>query len=261
MTGDEDQLVILGAGSVPFQIIRTAEGFVVLIDAKEGHIEVVAGIGEIVIIAAPESDLALGGHDQADVGVAFVLIEPVFTAVVQGDHIAAEAGLVAVLLFNFRLFLFAGLEGVSRLHPRLDRAGDPAGDIHHIDEHVQLQIRAFGFLRLGGGVKTGRDEILLGRRHFLQLSHRHMVVGHHQAVGADERARAAVHEADARQADVIQPLLGGGEVVFFLQLFGRGVVKSPHPFIGCDQRCREEQDDRQGGADDAVQFYLLYLVK
>ena len=83
MAGDEDQFAIGRALRAPLQIVGGVDRLAVLIDAEDRHVEVVAGIGEVVRIAAKEGHLLLGRKDEADIGVLLVAIEPVFATLVE----------------------------------------------------------------------------------------------------------------------------------------------------------------------------------
>ena len=57
-----------------------------------------------------------------------------------------------------------------------------------------------------------------------------MVVGHHQAVGRDERAGAAAVEADAGALHVLEPVLGRGSKLYFsLSSLVGGLLNSHMP--------------------------------
>ena len=98
MAGDEDQFVVAGPVLAPFQVVLDLGRLVVLVDAEEADVEVVARILEVVGIAAEEGDLLLRGEDQADVGVLLVAIEVILAALVEGDDVAAAgSGLVRAI--------------------------------------------------------------------------------------------------------------------------------------------------------------------
>src|SRR5579884_4238531 len=69
-----------------------------------------------------------------------------------------------------------------------------------------------------------------------------MMVSHDQAVGRNERARAAGVESDGSLLQVLQPLGCGPEIISLLQDFGRRVVKKPHTFVSlCANRWNRSQ--------------------
>src|SRR6266536_2028881 len=97
MAGDENQLIVGSAGLAPLQIVLELDLLVIFIDTEEADIEVVAGVFEIVGVAAEEGDVFFGREDEADVGVLFELIEVILAALKERDDDAAEASLVYVL--------------------------------------------------------------------------------------------------------------------------------------------------------------------
>ena len=56
----EHQIVLLQARRIPLQIVRHFGRLAVLVDAEEADVEIVAGILEIVGVAAEEGDVLLG---------------------------------------------------------------------------------------------------------------------------------------------------------------------------------------------------------
>ena len=67
----------LRAVLAPLQVVLDLGRLVVLVDAEEADVEVVARILEVVRVAAEEGDLLLRGEDQADVGVLLEAVEVV----------------------------------------------------------------------------------------------------------------------------------------------------------------------------------------
>ena len=65
---------------IPLQVMLGVDGLAVLIDAKQREIDVVAGICEVIWIAAEERGLLLGRKHHPDVGVFLIAIEPIFAA-------------------------------------------------------------------------------------------------------------------------------------------------------------------------------------
>ena len=100
IAGDEDQVARARAGWRPGKIFGQVRRLSVLIDAEKSAVEIVARIFEVVVVAAEEGHLRLGGKDQADVGEFLVPVKVVDSAAVKRDHIAAQAGFGGALLFN-----------------------------------------------------------------------------------------------------------------------------------------------------------------
>src|SRR5262249_39832504 len=76
-----------------------------------------------------------------------------------------------------------------------------------------------------------------------------VVVGHDQAVGRDERGRAADVEADRGLLDVLQPLVRGLEVVVLFEVLTRRLVEQPHALVGAGRE--EGGGQRHGGRQQA----------
>jgi len=116
----------------------------------------------------------------------------------------------------------------------------------HRDD-IELKIDAFLFFVPRPRVKTVAEIIVLLIGEFLKRVRAHMMIGDGQAVGGYKRTAAARTESHARFLEMIEPLLGRLEVVFFLQLFrGRRVVE-PHSLIA-------ERAITQAGEQDAKAY-------
>ncbi len=83
MSGNEDQLAFRRARLAPLQEMLDVHRLVVLVDAEEADIQIVARIFEIVGIAAEEGDRFLRSEHQAHVGVLFVAVQMILAAVVE----------------------------------------------------------------------------------------------------------------------------------------------------------------------------------
>ena len=118
VAGDKDELAVGGALRVPLQIVLGVDGLVVLVDAEERHVKVVAGISEIVGVAPEKGDLPFRRKDQAHVGIFLVAIEPVFAAVVEGNHVGAQAGGFEAFLLDLGDLGLTRFEGVLVAHTR-----------------------------------------------------------------------------------------------------------------------------------------------
>ena len=87
---------------------------------------------------------------------------------------------------------------------------------------------------------------MLRRGVLLQLPTSDVVVRQEQAVGADERTRAAVIHAHAREPQMIQPLLRRMEIVLRRQLLQWRVIKGPHSlFCAHERRNHKERDHKK----------------
>ena len=188
--------------------------------------------------------MLLDRKNQPHIGVGFVPVEPVLAALVEGDHVGAQAGLVLALLFDGRNLGIASLERLGLVTNVLGCALHPRGHVFHADQHVNFEIGRLHLSLRRGRIKAVAQIVVLGGRVFLQLATGHVVIGKHQAVGADERARPAVVQPHAGEAQMVQPCLAGMEVIFGRQLLERWVVKGPHAFFGVNHRRGSQQ---QGG--------------
>ena len=220
-------------------------GLPALVGPHEADVEVVAGEGEVVGVAAEEGHRLLGGEDQAHVRVLPVLVELVLPALVQAHDVAAQLRPRAALVLD------RGGRGLARLarlgigHLRLHAGLHLARDVLHRGEDVDLVARAGGLPVPRGGVEAVLHVVVLGARDVLDAAEAHVVVRDHEAVGRDEGARAAVHEAHRGEADPVEPLLRGLEAVPLLELLQRRVVVRPHALVG--ERPRRRRARRPGG--------------
>src|SRR5207237_9545740 len=81
----------LRARDSPRRILGWVDGLPVLIDADERHVYVVAREVEVVGVAAEEGGLELRHEDEPHVRVLLVAIEIVLPALIERDHIRAQA--------------------------------------------------------------------------------------------------------------------------------------------------------------------------
>ena len=100
VAGDEREIAVLDAVLAPFEVVRNLGRLIVFVNAEKADVEVVARKREIIGIAAVKRNLLFRSKDQTDVGVAFETIEVVLAALVERDHVAAQAGLVERFLFD-----------------------------------------------------------------------------------------------------------------------------------------------------------------
>jgi len=220
-------------------------GLAVLVGPEERDVQVVAGEGEVVGVAAEVGDLLLGREDEAHVRVLLVGIEVVHRALVQRDHVAALARLAAALLLDARdLGLARGVGGRVR-HGRRHRAQHPRGHVLDAQELVHLVART-GRLLVAGGAQVARAHVvlLLGGE-VLDAAEPHVVVADQEPVGRDEGAGPAVVEAHGGQAHGVEPGLGGREAVGRLEPRAGWVVEGEHALVG------QPGSGQQGGQGQA----------
>ena len=219
----------LAPAGAPLQEMLDLGRLAVLVDAEEADVEIVARVLEVVRVAAEEGDVLLRGEDQPHVGVFLVAIEMVQAALVQRDHVAAQAGLVERFFFDRVHHGLPLLAGLGRVDSLLDGRLDSSGDVLDVDQHVQFQVDALDLVLALAGVKAGLDQVLLRRAELLQAIGPDVMVGHHQAVGRDERARAAAVEAHRRLLHVPSHSCRGLEAVLLFEHLRGGLLNSHIP--------------------------------
>ena len=196
MPRHEDQFIVAGAVATPGQVVLDLGRLVVLVDAEEGDVQVVARVLEVVRIAAEERDRLLGREYQTDIRVLLVAVKVILRSLVERDDLTLELGLVGRLLLDLGDGGAAGGERLGRLHLRLDCRVDCLGDVLDRHQDVQLHAGHFLFVLLAAGVEAVLDVVLaLVLADFLDGLGADVMVGHHQAIGGDKRTRA-VREAD-----------------------------------------------------------------
>ena len=232
IAGDEHQLAIGRALRIPLEIVLALDGPAVLIHAEQREIQVVAGIREVVGIAAKERDLLLRREDDPHIRVFLVAIQPVFPALIERDHVGAEAGLFQAFALDGGDRVLALGEFLLRVARSLQGVLYAGRHVLHGDQDVHFQIGRLDFFFGRARVETRFDVVMFGRRILLQLAQRDVVVRQQQPGGADERSRSAVVQPHAGKPDMVEPLLGDREVVFVLNQPGGRIVEGPHPFLG-----------------------------
>ena len=184
---DHDQLTGAGAARAPAEPVGHLRGLPILVETKKGDVEAVARELKIVAVAAEEGDRYLRGHNETDIVVALVAVEMVLAAAIEHDHLTVEA------CFFFR-FLLDG--GALRPAGLLCGAGvrGIAADFFHAGRHildfpedVDLGIGAFELLLAAPGEEPILEVIFISCAQLLQDVLDDMVIGHHQAIGRNNR--------------------------------------------------------------------------
>src|SRR5262245_26546491 len=98
MSGNEDQIAVCGAFSIPLQIVFRLDRLAVFVHAQNGEVEVVSREREIVWIAAEECHLLLRREYETHIGVLFIAIEPVLAALIKRHDVGTKSRLVEALL-------------------------------------------------------------------------------------------------------------------------------------------------------------------
>ena len=207
-----------------------------LVGTKKADVEIVAGILEIVGIAAKERRVELRSEDQADVSVFLVRIKMVLPALIEGDHVAAQARLVGRFLLDLGHRLPPGLLGRGVVQAGSHTGGDARGHVLDADQHIELEIGGLGLLVVGLGEEAVAVVVLVLRAELRQCVGADVVVGHDQPVNRDERPRPAIVEPHRRRPQMIGPSRRRLETIPGLERAQREVVKHPHPFVGAGRR-------------------------
>ena len=154
MAGDEYQLAIGRAFRIPLEIVAALDGLAVLIHAEQREIQIVAGIGEVVGIAAEERDLLLRREDDPHIRVFLVAIQPVFPALIQRDHVGAEAGLLQAFALDGGDRVLALGEFLLRVARSLEGILHASGHVLHGDQDVHFQVGRLHFFFRCARVET-----------------------------------------------------------------------------------------------------------
>lgn len=256
MAGEEHEVAFLRAGEVPLEEMIHLGRLAVFVGAKDRDIEIVAGILEVVGIAAEERRLLLGREDEADVGVNLVAVKVVARALVERDDVAAQAGGVEGFLFDRGLGGVARGEHLGGRHVGAHRGVHLGGDVLDRLEHVELEVDALELLGARAGVEAVEQEVLFLGAELEDRVEADVVIRDDEAVGRRERARAAVVEAHGRALDVREPLGARLEAVALLELRERRVVEEPHAVVGArDERGGAEGKEQGDGTQDAGGFH------
>ena len=152
-------------------------------------------------------------------------------SLVKLHDVAAQARLLGRRLLDLGRRLAPGRRGGGVVHVGRDLGVDGRGHVLDRHEDVQFQVGRLGLLLGRLGVVTEPVVVLVGGAQLRQRVGADVVVGHDQAVGRHERARAAVVESDGRGPQVVRPTGRGREPVARLERFQWKVVEDPHPLV------------------------------
>ncbi len=251
VAGHEDQFAVDGARGAPFQVMLDLGRLAVFVGPKEADIQIVARVFEIVGVAAEKRDLLFRREDEPHVGVFLITVQVISAAVIERNHVAAQPGGVE------RFFLDRVHHGPPRVFGRLgsqaglDRGCHSIGHVPDADQDVQFQVEAFDFLGPGLGLKALLQVIVLGAGKLLQRVGAHVVVGHHQPLGRDERPGAAAVEADRSLLQVVEPGVGRVEVIGLTEQVARRLIEQPHAFVAPRPRATGQTDRHYHCSRDA----------
>ena len=245
MAGDEDQVALLGAVLAPLQVMRRPHGPAVFIGAEEAEVEIVAGILEVVRVAAEEGRGEFGSEHQANVGVFLVGVEMILTALIERDDVAAQARLVGRFLLDLGHRLLACLFGRRVVESGRELGVHPRRHVFDADQHVQLQVGRLGLVFVGLGEEAVAVIVLVLVAELGQGIGPNVVVGHDQPVRRHERPRPAIVEPHRRRPQMLGPSRRRLEAVPGLERPQRQVVEDPHSLVSEGGRCGHEQKSEQ----------------
>ncbi len=192
-------------------------GLVVLVDAEEADVQVVARELEVVGVAAEEGDRMFRRKDQANIGVLLEAIEMVESAVIKRDHVTPESGSVERFLLYRVHRSPSGLVRLRRTHASVHRRADPSGHVLDALQNVQFQVHTADLLRERLGVKAFLEQVSVLCAELLEAVGADMMICHDEPVSGDKRAGAAAVETDAGSLQVEVPVVARREVVPLLE--------------------------------------------
>jgi len=212
-------------------MVRHPRRLAILVGAKKADVEVVPGKLEVVGVAAEEGDLLLGRKHQPHVGVFAGPVEMVGAPLVERDDVAAQSAGRQRFLLDLGHHAASGSGRLVRRHVPLHRRLHAAGHVLDRHEDVEFEVVALELVGTRGRGEPVAHVIVPLVPEFGDGIGADMVVGEHEAVGGDERPRAAGAEPHRRLLEVGQPLRREfGPVVLFQ---GRErLVEEPHPLVG-----------------------------
>ena len=240
---DEDEVAVRHPRRREREVRLRLRGLAVLVGPYQADVDVVAGEGEVVGVAAKKCDLLLRSKHQPHIRVLLVAVQVELATLVELDHVAAQAGGRIAVVLDLRDRRLAGLARLPVGHLRRDRSEHLAGHVLDADQDVDLVARAGGFLGTRLGVEAVLDVVVLGARDVLDAAEADVMVRDHEPVRGDEGARAAVHEAHRGLSHAVEPLLRGLEAVLVLELADRRIVEGPHALLGRNRGGEERQGD------------------
>ena len=203
-------------------------GLVVFVDAEKGNVQVIAGVGEVVGIASEEGSVELRRENQADVGVLLVFVEMEHFAGVERNHIAAHSGGSGAIFFNGAHGGALSLTGFCGRHSWVSARLHFGGDVLDFHQDIQLKIGTLRFVGLGPGVETGLHKVSAGFAELLNTVSSDVMIGERQTIGRHERSGTSIVKPHGRQADMIEPGLGGEKTIAGFDLLPGESIEQPH---------------------------------
>jgi len=195
MAADQHQVILLHSLLGPTQIVAGPHRLAIFVDAEEGDIQAVPGILKVVTVAAIKSNANFGGKDQPDIGITLVAVDMVGTTAEEGGDIAAQSGLFALLLLQSVDGGSFGLFGFGAAHAGGDSGLNLGGDVLDRLQNIEFQVQAGQLLAGSASDESVGEKVFAGSGQLLDSISGHVMVGHDQAVGRDERPGTTAVEA------------------------------------------------------------------
>ena len=231
MSGDEDKLVLARCRKAPVQKVLDPRRPPLFVDAEEIHVEVVAGVLEVIGVAAEKRDLLLGSKHNAHVRVAAVPVDVVLAPLVQADDLAQQAGFFCRFGLDFRRHRVEGGRRLFGRHLGLEDGLHAGRHILDAHQHVELKSLAADLLIARLGIEAVPVVVVVFVPKSGQNVGSHVLVGHDQPIGRNERSRAPLVEADTRLLEMLEPIGGRLEVIPGVELPQGGPVKEPQSLV------------------------------
>ena len=184
----EHEFAGLGAVLAPREeVVFCVERLAVVgVGAEESEVERVTWIGEVVRVAAEETEGVLGGEGEADVVVATEDVRRVLPAVVERDHLHDEVVLGRHLSLDRGDLLLPGVDALGVGLHRGDGRVDPRRHVFDLDELIDVEVldAALGVHRCG--VEAVTSKVFPLARHLRGARTRAVVIGEDEPVRRDE---------------------------------------------------------------------------
>ena len=232
IAGVENQIAFLGSSRRPFEVTRRTNRLIFFVNAHQRHVDVEARKVEVVRIAAKKCGLEFRHENQTHVGVFFIAIEIVLSALIERDDVATKPGGFRRLGFDRRNLGAPSGKRRRIRHSRFDCSIDARGHVFDAHQHVEFQAGRFDLFRRRARNKSLFRQILLRRAHVVNDVFDDMIVRQYQPIRRNERAGSAVVESHGSELHLPQPFVSDIEAVLLFDLGPGNVIERPHAFIG-----------------------------
>ncbi len=189
ISDNEHQVALGDALLVEGEVVLRPEGIPALVvDPVEAHVQVVAGIGEVVPVSTEVGDLELRRHDQPEIRVSFEDVHGVSAPGVELHHLDVVAALLSTELLgdfgqNGLLDLFPAPGSLLGSRHAFQSLVHPVRHVPDLHELIGPIVRDRTLLLQGGGVEPVCNQIFILPADRLDVIPGTVMVGHDQAVG------------------------------------------------------------------------------